>query len=141
MILFLVLVSFVLILIFLIIPFQIEFNSNYSFITIRFFYLFTYNFSYDVFFYQLRNTSNIIQFEKKRLSKWNKILATFKVKKLDLSVDTGNNQLNSFLFPVFYLLGFFLKRKIQINYTGNNFLKIILQNNLARLSWAFISSK
>lgn len=88
---------------------------------------------------------------QKNLVKWNyynfnksgllSILKSFELSHLRINLDTGNNSLNGIIFPFFFLISYFFKTNICVNFVGKNSLKIILKNNLARLSWAFFSSK
>jgi hypothetical protein len=136
-----VLVLIVLTAILLFLPFQIEFNSNLNFINIQFFYFLNYRFNTD-FIFRLFNNINYTSLNKKKgFIKWRNTISSFKLKKLNVNIDTGDVQLNSYLFPTFFLIRFFFDRNININYSGYNFIQIIVQNNLARLSWAIFSSK
>lgn len=120
------------------VPFQIELNSNLNYINFNFLYFFNYKFHVDYIFQQLNN----LQINKKQgFLNWSKTIKSFQLKKFNVNIDTGNVQLNSYLYPVFFLIGFFFDRNISINYNGYNFIRIIIQNNLARLSWAIFSSK
>lgn len=69
-----------------------------------------------------------------------RVLGSFKINRCEILIDTGNIQLNAFLFPIFYLLQMKTSKNIQINFIGNNKLIIEIENNLARMSWAYLSS-
>lgn len=80
--------------------------------------------------------------EEKGVS-WKKVkgvLTSFKVNKFDISIDTGDMQLNGILYPVCGLLSFLSKKNIRINFIEENEIVVEIENNLARMSWAFISS-
>jgi len=136
-----ILILIVLLALLLFFPFQIELNSNLNFINIHFLYFFNYRFHTDFIFRHLNNINNSITNKNQGFLNWSKTIRSFQLKKFNVNVDTGNVQLNSYLFPVFFMIGFFFDRNICINYNGYNFIQIIVQNNLARLSWAFFSSK
>lgn len=68
------------------------------------------------------------------------VLASFKVKQCDVSIDTGDVQLNGILYPVFYLVQCYSKKNMQINFTGENKLVLEIENSLARMSRAYIGS-
>jgi hypothetical protein len=66
------------------------------------------------------------------------VLKSFKVNKCAIHIDTGNYQLNAWLYPIIYFIQIRTKRTIQINFTGNNELILEIKNSLARMSWAYI---
>lgn len=69
------------------------------------------------------------------------VLKSFKINRCSISIDTGNHQLNAFLYPLFYLVQVKTNKSIQINFINNNELILELENSLARMSWAYMSSK
>lgn len=74
---------------------------------------------------------------------WRKIkavLRSFKINSCIVSIDTGNVQLNGILFPFVYLFSVYVKKNIRINFINENKIILELENNLARMSWAYISS-
>jgi len=80
---------------------------------------------------------------KKRKIKFGKILGvikSFKIDKLRLILDSGNEQLNGILFPAFELASHQLRRTIKINFLDRNELELIIENNLARMVWAYLKS-
>ncbi len=68
------------------------------------------------------------------------LLMSFKVNTFDVLLDTGDVVLNGKLYPLFYLLGFFMRKPVQINFTGQSHIILEIENNLARLSRAYIRS-
>ena len=81
--------------------------------------------------------------KKRRPIPWRKIrrvLYSFKVNVCDISIDTGNMSLNGILFPVLYLFRLYSKKDISINFLDENRIILQIENSLARMSWAYISS-
>ncbi|MGZ3945920.1 MAG: hypothetical protein ACXVJB_13325 [Mucilaginibacter sp.] len=68
------------------------------------------------------------------------IVKTFKVNIFRVDIDTDNVQLNGLLYPAFYAMSRFSGRHMMINFVGNNEIVIEIENNLARMIRAFISS-
>lgn len=80
---------------------------------------------------------------KKKSIEWKKLrnlLLSFRIITCRISVDTGNLQLNALLYPVLYWIQLISKRNISINFMGHNEIILTIQNNLARMSWAYLSS-
>lgn len=75
------------------------------------------------------------------LSKVKNVIASFRIKKFLLSMDTGNTHLNGLLFPVFFCLGQITGKEIGINFKDENRCILCLQNNVARILWAFMKTK
>lgn len=67
-----------------------------------------------------------------------RILKSFRVRRFFISVDTDNMQMDGFLYPVFLLIQNLTGKKIQINFIGENTVKLTIENNIARVMWAFI---
>ncbi|MBI1306335.1 MAG: hypothetical protein GC181_06945 [Bacteroidetes bacterium] len=65
------------------------------------------------------------------------VFRSIKIEKLWLNLDTGDFILNSFLAPVFYFIDRNRKR-IQINYQGENQLQLIITMRPAKVLWAII---
>lgn len=82
--------------------------------------------------------------KKKRSNiRWQKIigvLRSFKITTCDIIIDTGNMQLNGILYPVFYLMSFYTKKNIGINFINENIIVLEIENSIARMSWAYIHS-
>lgn len=84
-----------------------------------------------------------VKAKKKRKMPFRKIkavLKSFKISKCSVSVDTGDMQLNGVLWPVFYLFKVRSGKDMRINFIGENKIILEVKNNLARMSWAYISS-
>lgn len=71
------------------------------------------------------------------LKKMKQVFRSIKIEKLWLNLDTGDFILNSFLAPVFYFIDRNRKR-IQINYQGENQLQLIITMRPAKVLWAII---
>lgn len=74
---------------------------------------------------------------------WRKIkaiLQSFKINEFKLSVDSGDMQLNGILYPVFYLISENRRINLEINFIDENEIELEIENNLARISWAYLSS-
>ncbi len=136
-----ILILIVLLALLFFVPFQIELNSNLNYINLNFLYFFNYRFHIDFILRHINNFNTSLTKKNQGFLSLGKTIRSFQLKKINVNIDTGNVQLNSYLFPVFFLIGFFFDRNISINYNGYNFIRIIVQNNLARLSWAIFSSK
>lgn len=68
-------------------------------------------------------------------------IKSFKVRQFRLRVDTGDVQLNGLLFPLGYWLARRTGRPIDVNFTNNNELVIAIDNNVARLLWAYATTR
>lgn len=68
------------------------------------------------------------------------ILKTFKIKRCDIQLDTGNMPLNGMLYPVFYAFGAVTGRPISVNFINENAIALEIENNLARIVRAIIYS-
>lgn len=82
------------------------------------------------------------QSQKAKKRSWPKLnfralLRTFEVKRLRLHLDTDDFIVNSYLFPIFYLLRR-EDRDLQINYKGEALLQLVVENRLYRLVLAFM---
>lgn len=69
------------------------------------------------------------------------ILGSFKVTRCYITFDTGYPALNGKLYPWVYLLGFYLQKNITVNFTGKNAVVLTIQNNLARITRAYLRNK
>lgn len=80
--------------------------------------------------------------KKKKFSfkKIKAVLKSFKISKCSISIDSGDMQLNGILWPVFYLFKVRSGKDFRINFIGENKIVLEVKNNLARMSWAYISS-
>jgi hypothetical protein len=78
---------------------------------------------------------------KKNVLDWSKmknVLKSFKLNSFDISVDTGNMQLNGILYPLVYFISIHYKKQIAINFSGQNYMILEIENNLARIICAYI---
>lgn len=81
--------------------------------------------------------------KKKRKISWQKmrkLLASFKINACHISLDFGDMQLNGILYPLFYFISRYTKKNIKINFVEENYMILEIENSLARMSWAYISS-
>jgi hypothetical protein len=69
------------------------------------------------------------------------VLKSFRVTTCYINTDLGDMQLNGILYPVFCWLSWYSGKPISINFTGRNEMMLELQNSMARMSWAWLSSK
>jgi hypothetical protein len=74
------------------------------------------------------------------LKKIKALLKCFKINEFNVSICFSDMTVNGILFPAFYLFGLYLKKKIAINFIEENKIILVLENNLARMSWAYFSS-
>lgn len=72
------------------------------------------------------------------LSKIKSILKSFTVKKCRLQVDTGDVALNGILYPIFFLIGFYTRQQININFEERNEFELALKNSLAKMCLAYL---
>ncbi len=68
------------------------------------------------------------------------VLASFRINRCQISIDLGDVQANAFVYPLAYWISVKSKKNIAINFIGKNELVFEIQNSLARMSWAYISS-
>jgi hypothetical protein len=66
------------------------------------------------------------------------VLASFKINKCTISVDTGDVELNGILYPVLYGLSVYTGKNIRINFLDENFVILEIKNSVARMSWAYL---
>jgi hypothetical protein len=66
------------------------------------------------------------------------VIKTFKVNKCDITIDTGDMTTNALLHPVFYWVGKYTGRHISINFTDENKVILEIENNFARMMWAYV---
>ncbi len=89
-----------------------------------------------------------IENKKGKKSSWMKVtlkkivgvLKSFKINKCELLIDSGNVQLNGILYPIFYLAGYYYNKNISINFVNKNVIILEIENSVARMSRAYISS-
>jgi len=78
---------------------------------------------------------------KKTGISWGKIKAiflSFKIKKCNVTFDTGDAALNGILFPIFYFASFYSGKNISINFEERNEINLVIKNSFARIVWAYI---
>ena len=68
------------------------------------------------------------------------VMKTFKIKEWKLSIDTGNEALNGFLFPCFLGLSRLSGHPFNINFLYRNEIIFRIENNIARIIRAYIIS-
>ena len=66
------------------------------------------------------------------------ILKSFRIRKFLISVDTDNMQVNGIMYPICLLAQNISGRQIGINFVGENIIILKIENNIARIVWAFI---
>lgn len=69
-----------------------------------------------------------------------RVIRTFEVRKLFVTLDTGNMQTNGILYPMVFALRTISKKNLSINFFGENKLVLQIRNNAARIIWAIIKS-
>lgn len=87
---------------------------------------------------RVKERSKITRKSGFRFRRWWMVLKTFRTTTCDISIDTGSMPLNGALYPLFYLLSTRTKKSISINFRNENRIILEIQNNLARMVWAFI---
>ncbi len=71
---------------------------------------------------------------RKMMMKALRVLRSFKVKKWRISLDTGNNVFNAWLYPLNFVIGL---EHCNINFYGENYLVLRLKNNMVRIIHAW----
>ena len=66
------------------------------------------------------------------------VVKSFRVNKFSLQLDTGNNELNGFLFPWFVGAGILAHRDLWINFIGRNELVMEIENSALRMMHAYL---
>jgi hypothetical protein len=80
---------------------------------------------------------------KKTLIPFRKIWAvmkSFRINKCELSFDFGDMPLSGILYPLFQWLGILTGKSIKINFWNENKITLEIENNFARMIWAYIKS-
>lgn len=102
------------------------------------------------YFYPLRGEKkdSVKKIKRKKMKKRKKkipfkkifrVLKSFKVKKLRVDVDTGNNITNAKLYPVFAFLNYHVGR-FHINFEGRTQMVLLLQNRPIYILKSFINT-
>lgn len=66
------------------------------------------------------------------------VARSFQIRTCYVSIDTGEQELNGMLYPVFYIMGTVTKQPIYINFMGENKVVLVIRNTIARILLAFI---
>ena len=75
------------------------------------------------------------------ISKFKSIIKSFKVNTCYINLDFENLGLNAALFPVFFGLSRVSQKQFHINFMGQNQINLQIENNMARIIWAYLFSK
>ncbi len=67
------------------------------------------------------------------------MLKSFKVNQCTVALDTGDVSVNATLFPMFHWLSRKVEKTIAINFYHKNEVVLEIENNIARIIWAFIT--
>ena len=77
--------------------------------------------------------------KRRRKFKWSKMfraLKTFRVKKYEIAIDTGDYVLNAWLYPLNFYPA--VRKHLQVNFFDENYLVLEIRNTPWRLVYAFI---
>jgi hypothetical protein len=90
-----------------------------------------------------RKKKPVVKNEKKKqtnisFQKFLAVIKSFRVRNLLLTLDTGDTQMNGILYPLFVLMSISCGKNITINFLDENKLILQIENNLARIIWAYI---
>lgn len=85
----------------------------------------------------------VVKNEKKKqtkisFQKFLTVLKSFRIRKFILTLDSGDMQTNGILYPLFVLVSISSGKNITINFLNENKLILQIENNLARVLWAYI---
>lgn len=69
------------------------------------------------------------------------VLKSFKVNRFRIWINTGDMPLNGIMYPLVYWMAYRTKKDIGIVFYGESIVRIDIENNLARIAWAFIKTK
>lgn len=67
-----------------------------------------------------------------------RVIKSFRLNKCRIMIDTGNMCANGILYPWFYLLSRRTGKTILINFWNENEITLEIENNIARMAWAFL---
>ncbi len=73
----------------------------------------------------------------RKLPKIWKILQSFRIKKLKISLDTDDVIINAYLYPILYQIGLWSRKSISINFSGRNLFQFECQNRLINIIMAY----
>lgn len=68
------------------------------------------------------------------------VIKTFKVRRCEVNIDSGDDFFNGIFFPWMMLLGLHFRRNISMNFLGENKMVLEIKNNTARMLWAFLTN-
>ena len=89
-----------------------------------------------------RKTTSVVKRKRKsskiQLRKVIAVLKSFKVNTCYINFDCGNMQWNGILFPLFFWISKITGKDIRINFIGVSNIKLEIENNFARIIWAFV---
>jgi hypothetical protein len=68
------------------------------------------------------------------------VIRSFKVNKLEATFDFGDMQWNGILYPLFCWISCKTGKDVRINFEGKNIIVLQAENNIARMSRAYICS-
>ena len=74
-------------------------------------------------------------------NKFKSIIKSFKVNTCYINLDFENVRWNAALFPVFYGLSRVTHQQFHINFIGQNQINLQIENNMARIIWAYLFNK
>ena len=80
-----------------------------------------------------RKKSRHIPFRKIRA-----VIRSFRIKKCEMIIDTGDMPLNGMLFPVCYWLSLRSGKTFGMSFTGENVIQLEIQNSMGRMLSAYI---
>jgi hypothetical protein len=83
----------------------------------------------------IKNTS-----PKIRLEKIKAIVKSFKINNCYIDINFADAAINGILYPVFYGIQLVTKKNITINFIGKQEVKLEIENNFARIIWAYINN-
>jgi hypothetical protein len=75
------------------------------------------------------------------MTKVKSVIRSFKVNACYVNLSFENGLLNAWLFPVFSELRRYSGKQFYINFTDVNEVKIEIENNMARIIWAYFKNK
>ena len=80
--------------------------------------------------------------KQKQKFSWNQlksVMMSFRINTCRITLDTGSVELNAWLYPIFYFIRIYSKKNITINFLNKNEVVLKIENNLARMAWAYLT--
>lgn len=68
------------------------------------------------------------------------VLRSFKINKCNVLLDTGDQQLNGILYPVFCMMRYYSGKYFEINFMNRNEVVLEIENSIARMGWAYLKA-